>query len=319
MFVGLDVSKAELVVTVLPQMQRWTVGNDQAGVESLIHRFAKATPTLIVLEATGGYEMHCAAALGTAALPVVVVNPRQVRDFARATGQLAKTDRLDADLLAHFADVVRPTVRSLASDEVHAINTMLTRRRQLLEMLHSERNRLGQLFDATHGSVRRSLAKTLTFLEGQLRTVDTALETLIASSPVWSSRATILQSVPGIGPVVARTLLGELPELGTLSRRALAKLVGVAPLARDSGKMRGRRGTYGGRRTVRTALFMAAMVAARHNPRIRSFYRRLLAAGKPKKVALVACMRKLLTIVNVMIRTNSTWCGAAPQSRLQTA
>lgn len=319
MFVGIDVSKRELVITVLPQTERWTVPNDAGGVEGLVQRLSDVLPTLIVLEATGGYEALCTAALGAACLPVVVVNPRQVRDFARATGQLAKTDRLDADVLARFADVVRPVVRPLASDEVQSINTLLTRRRQLLDMLHGERNRLGQLFGAGQVPVRRSLVKTVNFLEGQLLTVDTALETLIASSSVWSARDAILQSVPGIGPVVSRTLLGEVPELGALSRRALAKLVGVAPFARDSGTMRGRRGTYGGRTTVRSALFMAAMVAARRNPIIRAFYQQLIARGKPKKVALVACMRKLLTIVNVMMRTNTAWCAAAPLTAIKTA
>ena len=282
-------------MVLLLELRRWTVLNDAGGVEALVRRLSPVLPTLIVLESTGGYEVLCKAALGAASLPVVVVNPRQVRDFARATGQLAKTDRLDADVLARFADVVRPVVRPLASDEVQAINTLLTRRRQQMDMLHGERNRLGKLFRAGQVPVHRSLVKTVTFLEGRLLTVDTALETLIASSSVWSAWDAILQSVPEIGQVVSRTLLGEVPELGALSRRAVAKLVGVAPFARDSGTMRGRRGTNGGRTTVRSALFMAAMVAARCNPIIRAFYRQLIARGKPKKVALVACIRKLLT------------------------
>ena len=307
MFVGIDVAKAELVVTVAPAMARWTVGNDAHGVATLVTRLREVAPTLVVLEATGGYELLCVAALGAAGLPVVAVNPRQVRDFARATGQLAKTDRIDADLLARFADVVRPVVRPLLAADVHTISTLLTRRRQLLDMLHAERNRLGQVFGDGLDAVRHSLVTSITFLEGQVLTADAELATRITQSPVWAARDALLQSVPGVGPVMSSTLLGHVPELGALSGRALAKLIGVAPLSRDSGTLRGRRGTYGGRVAVRTVLYMATLVATRRNPVIRAFYQRLVVAGKLKKVALVACMRKLLTILNVMIRTKTAW------------
>ena len=256
MFVGIDVAKAELVISVLPAHDRFTVANDATGVETLVEQMVARVPTLIVLEATGGYELLSVAALAAAALPVVVVNPRQVRDFAKATGQLAKTDRIDADILARFADVVRPAIRALVTADVQAISALLVRRRQLLGMLQAERNRLGQVFGAGQQPVRTSLVKTITFLERQLQTADAELETVISQSPVWRARDALLQSVPGVGPVLARTLLGELPELGSLSRRALAKLVGVAPLSRDSGTQRGRRFIYGGRATVRKVLYM---------------------------------------------------------------
>ena len=313
MFVGIDVAKAELVVSIRPTHVRFTVANSIAGVQSLVEQLVTHAPTLIVVEATGGYEQLSVAALAAAELPIVVVNPRQVRDFAKATGQLAKTDRIDADMLARFADVVRPQPRALVTEEVQAIRAMLVRRRQLLDMLQAERNRLGQLFGVNPQPIRKSLKGTIAFLERQLVAADGELETLINQSPTWSARDTLLQSVPGVGPVVARTLLGDVPELGTLSRRALAKLIGVAPLSRDSGTQRGRRFIQGGRANVRTVLYMAALVATRRNPRISAFYRRLVAAGKPKKVALVACMRKLLTILNTMMRTQTLWIAEMPR------
>jgi transposase len=259
------------------------------------------------LEATGGYELLGVAALAAASLPVVVVNPRQVRDFAKATGQLAKTDRIDADILARFADVVRPAVRPLVDDEAQELEALLTRRRQLLEMLQAERNRTGQVFGKGKRLVKKSLKAHIGYLERELRMTDTDLGAMIKASPVWRERDELLQSVPGVGPVLSRTLLADLPELGRLSRREIAKLVGVAPLSRDSGTMRGRRFVQGGRATVRAVLYMAALVATKRNPAIRAFYLRLLAAGKPKKLALVACMRKLLTILNVMVRTAQPW------------
>jgi len=262
---------------------------------------------LIELEATGGYELLSVAALAAAALPVVVVNPRQVRDFAKATGQLAKTDRIDADILARFADVVRPAVRPLADDAAQELEALLTRRRQLLEMLHAERNPTGQVFGKGKRVVKKSLKNHISYLERELRITDTDLGAMITASPVWRERDELLQSVPGVGPVLSRTLLADLPELGQLSRRQIAKLVGVAPLSRDSGTLRGRRFVQGGRATVRAVLYMAALVATKRNAVIRVFYRRLVAAGKPKKLALVACMRKLLTILNVMVRTSQPW------------
>jgi transposase len=307
MFVGIDVAKAELVVSVVPSTERFTVGNDERGVRTLVERLRAVAPALIVLEATGGYELLGVAALAAAALPVVVVNPRQVRDFAKATGQLAKTDRIDADILARFAEVVRPAVRPLADDAAQELEALLTRRRQLLDMLQAERNRTGQLFGKGKRLVKKSLTAHISYLERELRITDTDLGAMIKASPVWREKDELLRSVPGVGPVLSRTLLADLPELGRLSRRAIAKLVGVAPLSRDSGTMRGRRFVQGGRATVRAVLYMAALVATKRNAVIRAFYLRLVAAGKPKKLALVACMRKLLTILNVMVRTAKPW------------
>jgi transposase len=319
MFVGIDVAKAELVVSILPTAERFTVENTERGVRTLVERLRGLTPTLIVLEATGGYELLGVAALAAAALPVVVVNPRQVRDFAKATGQLAKTDRIDADILARFADVVRPSVRAIPTEEVQELDALLTRRRQLLEMLQAERNRTGQVFGKGKRVVKKSLQNHISYLERELRMTDTDLSAMIKASPVWRERDELLQSVPGVGPVLSRTLLADLPELGQLSRRAIAKLVGVAPLSRDSGTMRGRRFVQGGRATVRGVLYMAALVATKRNAVIRAFYLRLVAAGKPKKLALVACMRKLLTILNVMVRTAQPWAIQPAAEALTTA
>jgi transposase len=282
MFVGIDVAKAELVVSSLPAADRFTVENDEGGVRHLVERLRANPPTLIVLEATGGYERLAAAALVAAALPVVVVNPRQVRDFAKATGQLAKTDRIDADILARFADVVRPAVRVIPDADARELDALLTRRRQLLEMLQAERNRTGQVFGKGQRVVKKSLKAHIAYLERELRITDTALGERIEASPAWRERDELLQSVPGVGPVLSRTLLADLPELGHLSRREIAKLVGVAPLSRDSGTMRGRRFVQGGRATVRGVLYMAALVATKRNAVIRAFYLRLVAAGKPK-------------------------------------
>jgi transposase len=319
MFVGIDVAKAELVVSVRPTMERFTVANDERGVRTLVERLRAIGPELIVLEATGGYELLGVAALAAAALPVVVVNPRQVRDFAKATGQLAKTDRIDADILARFAEVVRPAVRVIPDAEAQELEALLARRRQLLEMLQAERNRLGQVFGKGKRLVRKSLKAHIAFLERELRMTDTDLGEMVKNSPAWRERDELLQSVPGVGPVLSRTLLADLPELGRLSRREIAKLVGVAPLSRDSGTMRGRRFVQGGRATVRAVLYMAALVATKRNAVIRGFYQRLVAAGKPKKLALVACMRKLLTILNTMVRMRTRWNPAAACGMLTTA
>jgi transposase len=308
MFVGIDVAKAELVVAIHPTQERWTVANDERGVRTLVERLRAGPPTLIVLEATGGYELLAVAALVAAALPVVVANPRQVRDFARSTGQLAKTDRLDADILAAFADRVRPAVRPLPDAEAQDLDALLTRRRQLLEMLGAERNRLGQVFGKGKRPVKKSLTAHIAYLERELKSTDHDLGALVRASPAWREQDDLYRSVPGVGPVLSRTLLADLPELGRLSRREIAKLVGVAPLSRDSGTMRGRRFIQGGRASVRAVLYMGALVATRRNPIIGAFYRRLVSAGKPKKLALVACMRKLLTMLNTMARTRERWC-----------
>ena len=307
MVVGIDVAKAELVVAARPSGERWTVTNDERGVRTLVERLRAVPPDLIVLEATGGYELLCVAALVAAALPVVVANPRQVRDFAKATGQLAKTDRIDAEILALFAERVRPAVRALPDAAAQELDALLARRRQLLEMLQAERNRLGQVFGRGKQPVKKSLTTHIAFLERELRRADTDLGAMIRQSPAWREKDDLLRSVPGVGPVLSRTLLAELPELGRLSRRQIAKLVGVAPLSRDSGTLRGRRFVQGGRASVRAVLYMGALVATKRNPVIAAFYQRLLAVGKPKKLALVACMRKLLTILNTMVRTGERW------------
>ncbi len=273
----------------------------------MVDRIIALAPTLIVVEATGGYELLCVAALAAADLPVVVVNPRQLRDFARAMGQLAKTDRIDAAILARFADVVRPALRRLPTVAAQELDALLTRRRQLLEMLGAARNRLGQVFGSGKRPVRKSLTSHIAFLERELGRADAELDAAIRQSPVWRAQEELMRSVPGVGPVLARTLLADLPELGDISRRELAKLAGVAPLSRDSGTLRGRRFVQGGRAPVRAVLYMAALVAARCTPVIKAFYQRLVAAGKPKKLALVACMRKLPTLLNVMVRTATPW------------
>lgn len=307
MFVGIDVAKAELVISVRPSAERFSVANDERGVRTLVERIRSVGAQLIVLEATGGYELRSVAALAAAGLPVIVVNPRQVRDFAKATGQLAKTDRIDADMLARFADVVRPALRPIPDAHAQELDALLTRRRQLLDMLQAERNRRGQVFGKGKRLVKKSLKAHIAFLERELRMTDTDLGDMVKASPVWRERDELQQSVPGVGPVMSRTLLAALPELGRLSRREIAKLVGVAPLSRDSGTMRGRRFVQGGRSPVRAVLYMAALVATKRNAAIRVFYVRLVAAGKPKKLALVACMRKLLTMLNTIVRTKTSW------------
>ena len=309
-WIGIDVAKATLDVQVRPTGQAWSVTNDEAGIRTLLEHVRAVAPTLIVLEATGGYELAVTSALAAAALPVVVVNPRHVRDFAKATGRLAKTDRLDAALLARFAEQVQPTARLLATDDQRELDALLTRRRQLIEMLTAEKNRLGQVFVKAGKRVKKSLTAHITYLERELRIADSDLGDLVRRSPVWRERDELLQSAPGVGPVLSLTLLAELPELGTLDRKAIAALVGVAPLNRDSGTLRGKRMIYGGRAPIRATLYMGALVATRHNPVIRAFYQRLPAVGKPKKVALTACMRKLLVILNAMVRQRASWSPA---------
>jgi transposase len=308
--VGIDVASAELVVAVRPTAEGWSVPNDDAGVATVVRRLRLLAPAVIVLEATGGYERAVVAALAAAGLPVVVANPRQVRDFARATGQLAQTDQVDAAVLALFAERVHPEPRALPDAATQALDAVLTRRRQLLDMLTAERNRLAQAVPA----VRRDVQAHIRWLERRLGDLDRDLDALIQHSAVWRAKDNLLRSVPGVGPVVSRTLLGALPELGALTHKQIAALAGVAPMARDSGLWRGRRRITGGRAAVRATLYMAALVATRHNPTIRGFYQRLLAAGKPKKVALTACMHKLLTILNAMVRANAVWRNTLAQT-----
>jgi transposase len=318
MFIGIDVAKDTLVVAERPSGATVTVANTPQGLRPLVQRWREAPPTLIVLEATGGYEAFAASTLATADLPVVVINPRQARDFAKAIGQLAKTDQIDAGVLAQFAEMVRPPVRRLADDETRQLDLLLSRREQLLDMLLAERGRLAQT-RPTAKAVRQSLAQTIAFLEKQLGRTDRELDARIAASPLWAARDALLQSVPGIGAVIARTLLGALPELGQLTRQEIGKLVGVVPLNRDSGQHRGQRHIGGGRAQVRKKLYMGALVAVRRNPRLRAFYQRLRANGKEAKVALVACMRKLLTILNQIVRTATPWDATHHMAVLQPA
>jgi transposase len=305
--IGIDVGKAHLDIAARPSGEAWRVGNDEAAIAGLVERLRTSAPTLVVLEATGGLEAPVAAALAAAGLPVAVVNPRQVRDFAKATGKLAKTDRLDAQVLAHFAAAVRPEPRPLPDATSQALTALVVRRRQLLEMLVAERQRRLLAPAALHLQLDEHIAQ----LKRWLDELDRELAGLIRSSPVWRAQEQLLRSAPGIGPIVAATLLAELPELGRLGHRAIAALVGVAPLNRDSGKHRGTRCIWGGRGAVRAVLYMAAVTASRCNPVIRAHYLRLLAAGKPQKVALVACLHKLLTILNAMARDQLPWRTSA--------
>lgn len=302
-YVGVDVAKDWLDVAQRPEGAVWRVGNDERGVATLVERLVQLRPTLVVLEATGGIEMPLVGALMAAQLPTVVVNPRQVREFARATGRLAKTDAIDAQVLAQFGEAVKPELRPFPDAATQELSALLMRRRQLVEMLTAEKNRLR----TAAPSVRPDIQDHIRWLERRLSDLDGQLAQAIRSSPSWRERDNLLKSTPGVGPVLSVTLLAELPELGTLDRKEIAALVGVAPLNRDSGHFRGRRTVWGGRSKVRAALYMAALVAARRNPVIRAFYERLVAAGKPKKVALTACMRKLLTILNAMIRHQTPW------------
>ena len=303
-FVGIDVSKAQLDVAVRPTGKRWTLPYDQTGIEGLIPQIVDLEPALVLLEATGGLELPLVAALAAAALPVVVVNPRQVRDFAKATGTLAKTDTLDAGVLAHFADAVRPEVRPLKDAETQVLNSLTARRRQVMTMLVSEKNRLGTAIGAVSPRIEAHIA----WLEQELSDLDKGLRQTLRRSPVWREKDDLLRTVPGVGEQLSLTLLAHLPELGTLNRRQIAALVGVAPYNRDSGTLRGKRAVWGGRSRVRAVLYMGALAASRHNPAIRDFYQRLLEAGKPKKAALAASMRKLLVILNGMLKHGSPWC-----------
>jgi len=305
-YVGIDVAKATLDVAVAPTAERWTLAYTEREVAGLVRRLTGLHPALVVLEATGGLEGPLVGALATAGLPVVVVNPRQVRDFAKATGTLAKTDALDAAVLAHFAAAVRPTPRPLPDAATQTLAALVTRRRQLVEMLTAERNRLG----SAPRVLRAEIQAHLTWLQRRLARLDTDLGQAIRTSPVWRVQDDLLRSVPGVGPVLSATLLASLPELGTLNRKAIAALVGVAPLNRDSGTLRGRRRVWGGRAAVRAVLYMGTLVAVRHNPVLRAFYQRLRAVGKLPKVALTACMRKLLTILNAMLKHQTPWSPA---------
>jgi transposase len=302
-FVGIDVSKEHLDIACRPEPTRWRVANDSAGIGQCIAQLRPLKPALIVLEATGGWQGALVAALAVAKLPVAVLNPRQIRDFAKATGQLAKTDALDAGVIAHFAEAVHPTPRPLPDETTQQLDAMLQRRRQLLEMLVAERHRVA----LAHPTVRDSLTRHMDYLQRLIDETDAEISTRIRTTPVWRETDDLLQSTPGIGPVLSATLQAALPELGVLNQREIAKLVGVAPLNDDSGKRSGARHIRGGRAEIRAVLYMATLTATRCNPVINSFYHRLLARGKAQKVAITAAMRKFLTILNAMVKTRTPW------------
>jgi transposase len=302
-FVGIDVSKAQLDVALRPTNDCWQVNHDEAGIVGLVERLRTVQPTLIVLEATGGLEVAVTGALAEAGLPVVVVNPRHARDFAKATGRLAKTDTLDARGLAHFAEAVRPTPRPLPEAQAHALSALLTRRRQLVQMLTAERRRL----QSAPQQIRADIQAHITWLTRRLARTDDDVAAAIHASPLWRAKDEILQSTPGVGPILSRTLVAEVPELGVLNRQEIAALIGVAPFNRDSGTLRGKRAVWGGRAHVRAVLYMSTLAAVRHNAVLKAFYERLRAVGKAPKVALTACMRKLLTILNAMVKHQTPW------------
>ena len=303
-FVGIDVAKRHLDIHIRPSQEAFRIARDSQGLDQLVARLRDLRPRLVVLEATGGFEVTVSASLASAGLPVVVVNPRQIRDFARATGRLAKTDSLDAEAMALFAERIRPAPRPLPDEAARLLGELVARRRQIIDMITAEGHRLRQ---ARHVRVQKRLAAHLAWLQKELTAVDSDLDQAIRATPVWREAEALLTSVPGVGPATARCLLAEVPELGRLDRRQIAALVGVAPMNRDSGSYRGRRGIQGGRGRVRATLYMAALVASRCNPWLRRFYVRLVASGKAKKVALVACLRKLLTLLNAILRDQRPW------------
>lgn len=302
-YVGIDVSKDILDVVAQPSQQVMKFGNNDMGISEAVSCLKKLTPTLVVMEATGGLEISLAAALGAAGIPVAVVNPRQVRDYARAKGKLAKTDTIDARIMADFANTIHPEPRPLSDAQTQELKDILKRRSQLNEMITAEKNRLSRARSPVSEHIKAHIA----WLEQELDGMNSSLNRHIQGSPIWREKDNLLQSAPGVGPVLSSTLLAELPELGTLNRKKIAALVGVAPLNRDSGKFRGKRSVWGGRSKVRGALYMATLVATRCNPIIRCFYQRLTAYGKAKKAAITACMRKLLTILNAMVKHNVPW------------
>ena len=303
-FIGIDVAKDRLDVHTRPGGEVFAVARDSNGLAMLVERLQRLAPALVALEATGGYETVVASALGAAQLPLAVVNPRQIRDFARATGKLAKTERIDAAAIAHFAEAVRPPARPLADAEARALGELVARRRQVIEMIIAERHRRRM---ASQRRVIRAIERHLALLQAELSELEGDIDDAIRKSPAWQADADLLASVPGVGKATLRTLIAELPELGHLNRRKIAALVGVAPINRDSGTLRGRRTIAGGRPAVRTALYMAALVASRANPVIAAYYAKLRAAGKTGKQALVACMRRLVVILNAILRDRKPW------------
>jgi transposase len=303
-FVGIDVSKQRLDIHVRPSGAQWSVSNDASGHQQVVQQLVGLAPQLVVLEATGGYQSQVVAELALVKLHVAVVNPRQVRDFAKATGRLAKTDAIDAAVLSHFAESIRPAPTPVADEQTLELQALMTRRRQLIDMRTAETNRLET---CRVERVRRDIQKTITWLTRRIGEVDDDIDKMIRKMPLWRDREDLLSSVIGVGKTTARTLLTNLPELGTLNRRQVAALVGLAPINNDSGLRRGQRAIRGGRPEIRSVLYMATVSAVRFNPQLRAMYQRLLAAGKLKKVALIACARKLVTILNAMVRTNTPW------------
>jgi len=303
-YVGIDVSQARLDVHVLPSGEAFAVARDGKGLEELIERLRAFSPQLIAVEATGGFETIVAAAVAGAGLPLVVVNPAQIRHFAQALGKRAKTDPIDAAVIAHFVEAVKPELRALPDEAQRLLAELVGRRRQIIEMMVAERQREKR---AANIRVRKSILRHIRVLEKELPEIDEDIGTLVRGSTVWREKEDLLVSFPGIGNTLARTLLAELPELGALTRRQIASLVGVAPFTRQSGHWKGKSMIGGGRAAARTALYLAALVASRHNPILKTFYARLLAAGKPKMVALIAVARKILTTLNAMLRDKRKW------------
>ena len=304
MFVGIDVSKDRLDVHMRPGGESFALARDGEGLAQLCERLLRSPPNLVVIEATGGFETIVASALAAAHLQVAVVNPRQIRDFARAGGRLAKTDRIDAEVIAHFAEAMQPAARPLASQDALLLGELMARRRQLIEMITAEQNRRSRL---TSRLLLKAIDRHLALLKQHLADLDAEIDTTIRGTPIWRAKEDLLVSAPSIGHKIARTLIAELPELGTLDRRKIASLVGVAPFNRDSGTFRGRRAIAGGRTPVRNALYMGILVAIRRNLPMADVYHRMRKAGKPAKVAIVACMRKLLTILNAILRDQKPW------------
>jgi transposase len=305
--VGIDVSKDRLDVAVRPSGEAFIVPRNAAGLEVLVARLAELEPRVIALEATGGFETVAAAALSAAGLPVVVVNPAQIRHFAQAVGQRAKTDPLDAMVIAHFAEATGCEPRPLPDESTRLLADLVARRRQIIEMIGAERQREKRI---NVPRLKKSIARLLKALEKELTSVDSDIDEAVRGSPAWREKENLLSSVPGIGPAISRTLIAELPELGRLGRREIAALAGLAPFTRQSGQWRGRSFIAGGRTAVRTALFMGAMVAKKHNPVLKAFFDRLVDTGKPKMIALIAVARKLLTILNAILRDQRPWQSA---------
>lgn len=303
-WVGIDVSKATLDVYLEPSGKQWRSANNSTGIAQLLTQLSAFEIALVVLEATGGMEQTVTQVLSQAGIAVVVTNPRQIRDFAKAIGKLAKTDGIDAKVLARYGQAVRPQVRALASQAARELQELVMRRQQLVEMLSAERNRKSS---AKSSSAKAQIDRHIEWLNEEVKSLDEQIQAQLNQSQQWLQQQTLLQSVPGVGTVTASTLIALLPELGQLSRRQIAALVGVAPINCDSGKMRGKRFVMGGRAAVRSVLFMAALVATRFNPTIGAVYQRLLGQGKAKKVALVACMRKLLVMLNAMLKHKQVW------------